>query len=154
MWGACKQSQMPLRDEVLFLLLLDTGMRIGEACTLTLDHIKLDERVIVIGTEGKDRRERLVPIGEQQKRDGGRTVRALRAYLDRRPLSARGGNRLFLGRDGFPLESAGGSDVIARLGKVAGVADVHPHRLRHTLTTFYLATSWDCDESSATPVAP
>jgi site-specific recombinase XerD len=84
LWGACKQSQNPLRDEVLFLLLLDTGMRIGEACTLMVGHVRLDERVIVVGGSGKGRRERLVPIGQQAKRDGGRTIRALRAYLDQR----------------------------------------------------------------------
>ncbi len=56
---------MPLRDEVLFLLLLDTGMRIGEACTLMVGHVRLDERVIVVGGDGKGRRERLVPIGNR-----------------------------------------------------------------------------------------
>lgn len=138
LWGACKQSAYPVRDEALFLLLLDTGMRIGEACTLTLDRVRLDQRLVIVGDEGKGRRERLVPIGGSDKRDGGRTLRALRAYLDRRPERDRGVNRVFLGRDGYPLEAAGGSEIIERLGKIAGVENAGPHRLRHTFATFYL----------------
>jgi integrase/recombinase XerD len=145
LWGACRQTQNPLRDEVLFLLLLDTGMRIGEACTLMLGHVRLDERVIIVGGSGKGRRERLVPIGQQSKRDGGRTIRALRAYLDQRPESPRGSDRLLLGRDGYPLEAAGGSEAIERLGKLAGVVDCGPHRLRHSYATWYL-TQYPGDE--------
>ncbi len=137
-WGACRQSQMPTRDEALFLLLLDTGMRIGEACTLTLDHVRLDQRLIVVGDAGKGRQERLVPIGAADRRDGGRTIRALRKYLTERPTDRRGGNRLFLARDRYALESQGGSEAIGRLGEVAHIAKAGPHRLRHTFCTWYL----------------
>lgn len=138
LWGACRQSAMAARDEALFLLLLDTGVRIGEACHITLDRLHLEQRLVVIGEEGKGKRERLVPVGSADRRDGGRTLRALRAYLAERPISERGANRLFLGRDGYPLEAAGGSQVIERLGKLAGVANAIPHRLRHTFCTWYL----------------
>ena len=37
LWGACFRTQHPARDEALYLLLLDTGMRIGEATSLRLD---------------------------------------------------------------------------------------------------------------------
>lgn len=140
LWGACRQSQLPTRDEALFLLLLDTGMRIGEACTLTLDRVRLDQRLIVIGEQGKGKRERLVPIGAADKRDGGRTLRALRRYIAERPTDMRGGKRVFLGRDHYPLEAAGGSQIIERLGKIAGVESAGPHRLRHTFATQYLTT--------------
>ena len=140
LWGACRQSQMPIRDEALLLLLLDSGMRIGEACAITLDRLRLDERLIAVGEHGKGRRERLVPIGLADKRDGGRTVRALRRYLHERPDSERGGQRLFLGRDQYPLESVGGSAIIARLGTIAGIPNSGPHRLRHSFCTWYLVT--------------
>jgi integrase len=139
LWQACHQSQMPSRDEAMFLLLLDTGMRIGEACGLTFDHVRLDQRVIVIPENGKGRRERLVPIGATDKRDDGRTIRALRRYIAERPEKGRGTtNRLFLGRDRYPLESQGGSELFLRLGKTAKVGDAGPHRLRHTFATWYV----------------
>lgn len=140
LWGACRQSQTPVRDEALFLLLLDTGMRIGEACTVTLSSLRLDQRMVVIGSNTKGRQERLVPIGVMDKRDGGRTMRALRQYVSERPEHDRGGRRLFLGKDGYPLEAAGGSQAIERLGKAAHVDNVGPHRLRHTFATWYLVT--------------
>jgi site-specific recombinase XerD len=138
LWGACRQSAMPVRDEALFLLLLDTGMRIGEVCTITLDRLHIEQRNVLVGEHGKGRRERIVPLGQIDRRDGGRTLRALRQYLSERPKDARGGKRLFLGRDHYPLESAGGSQIIERLGKIAGVEDAGPHRLRHTMCTQYL----------------
>lgn len=138
LWGACRQSATPIRDEALFLLLLDTGMRIGEACTISLASLRLEQRLIVIGGDAKGRQERLVPIGVMDRRDGGRTMRALRQYLNSRSDTDRGGRRLFLGKDGYPLEAPGGSQAIERLGKVASVANVGPHRLRHTFATEYL----------------
>jgi site-specific recombinase XerD len=140
LWGACRQSQQPTRDEALLLLLLDTGMRIGEACALTLDKLKLDQRMVLVGEHGKGRRERVVPIGQSDKRDGGRTLRSLRRYLAERHDGPRAAGRLFLGRDGYPLEAGGGSDIVERLGKTAHVADPGPHRLRHTYATWYLVT--------------
>lgn len=140
LWGACRSSVQPVRDEALFLLLLDTGMRIGEVCGLTMDRLHLEQRLIVVGEDAKGKRQRLVPIGATDKRDGGRTLRALRRYLDERQASNRSGGRVFLGRDGYPLESQGGSQIIERLGRTAGVKEAGPHRLRHSFCTWYLVT--------------
>jgi len=138
LWGACRGSQQPIRDETLFLLLLDTGMRIGEACGLTLDRVHLEQRLVVVGEDAKGKRQRLVPIGATDKRDGGRTLRALRRYLGERNADSRSSGRLFLGRDGYPLEAQGGSQAIERLGQIANVKDAGPHRLRHTFASWYL----------------
>src|SRR5438132_7839842 len=81
LWSASRQTRSPIRDEALLLLLLDTGARIGELTTLTLDKVRLDERHLVIGLHGKGRRERIVPIGDPTKPDGGPVIRALRAWL-------------------------------------------------------------------------
>jgi site-specific recombinase XerC len=78
-------------------------VRIGEATTITLDKLQLDRHQVVIGLEGKGRRERIVPIGDPTKRDGGRAIRALREYLSKRPESERSVHRLFLGQGGYPL---------------------------------------------------
>ena len=80
-------------------------MRIGEAMTLTLDKLHLDERHIVVGLEGKGRAERLVPIGDPTKRDGGHLLHALRAWLRARPASPT--TRLFVDRRGFAISAKG-----------------------------------------------
>lgn len=140
MWGACRLSSTPVRDEALFLLLLDTGMRIGEAVTLTLDRLRLDERQILVGARGKGRRERLVPLGDGARRDGGRVVRTLRAYLLTRHVRGPDTGRVFLTREGRPMSSEAGSKIVQRLGDLAGVTNPITHRLRHTFCTWYLVT--------------
>lgn len=143
LWNACRQSQNPQRDEALFLVLLDTGMRNAEACSLTLETLNLEERYAII--MGKGRRERRVPLGDPQKRDGGRTIRALRTYHASRKQSSRAGNAVFLGRDGYPLQTSGVWDMVSRAGTLSGVPNAHPHRLRHTFATHYL-TEFPGDE--------
>lgn len=135
LWAASRQTRMPIRDEALLLLLLDTGMRIGEAMSLTLDKLHLDERHIVVGLAGKSRRERMVPLGDPTKRDGGKTMRALRTWLRERPQ--RPVQNVFVDRRGFAL-SAEAVDIFRRIGAIADVSNAIPHRARHSFATHYL----------------
>ena len=139
MWGVCFRTQQPARDEAIFLLLLDTGMRIGELCSLRLDKLDMDARQVTV--LGKGRRERVVPIGDGQKRDGGRVVRALRRHVQTREVG-RGADDayVFLARNRRRLTPAGGNDIIKRIAELAGVDNAYPHRLRHTFATWYLTT--------------
>lgn len=146
MWGASQRTRNPERDAALFLLLLNTGMRIGEAAALTLDKVDLARNQITVGAQGKSRRERIVPIGSLIQRDGGRAPRAIRAYLKVRPGTVFDQNRLFLSHDGRPMRAAVLSNVVKRLGHMAGVDDPIPHRLRHLFATDYL-TQYPGDES-------
>lgn len=145
MWGACQQSRNPERDEALFLLLLDTGMRIGEAAALTLDKLNMVTCQVVVGEHGKSKRERIVPLGSTERRDGGRTLRALRRYLAVRPGTAFDQSLLFLSHEGYPIRPVALSQAIQGLGKIAGVVQPIPHRLRHTFCTDYL-TMYPGDE--------
>lgn len=146
MWGAAQRTRNPERDSALFLLLLNTGMRIGEAASLSLEKIDLSRNQITIGAEGKSRRERLVPIGSVAQRDGGRAVRALKTYLKVRPGTAFDQGRLFLSAEGHPLPAVSLSNIIQRLGDLAGIDNPIPHRLRHTFATDYL-TQYPGDET-------
>jgi len=141
MWGACFRTQHPARDEALFLLLWNTGMRIGEACGLRMDKLDLTLRQATV--LGKGRRERIVPISAVNedgtpKRDGT-LVRALKRWLDLRPEGIGSANEyVFLSRDRKRLTAPGGGDIINRVAALAGVDDAYPHRLRHTYCTWYL----------------
>lgn len=142
LWGASTQTTHPLRDQAYMLILLDTGMRVGEAASLKRGNVRLegDDRSVTVGASGKGRRDRTIPIGDRTKRDGGRTVRALRRYLDSASPTSRSGDAVFLARDGYGLTSKGGNHLIHRLGNLAGVENCHPHRFRHTYCTWYLTT--------------
>jgi site-specific recombinase XerD len=131
----------PTRDRLLLLLLLDTGARISEITSLTMNCVSLSERHIRV--LGKGNRERTVPFGDGSVADGGPTMRALRAYLHvRDELLEQHPDRhtevLLLDRRGYPIGRRAGTDIIRRLGNRAGVADAIPHRCRHTYITAYL----------------
>jgi integrase/recombinase XerC/integrase/recombinase XerD len=119
-----------------FLLLLDTGIRARELCTLTVDNVFLDQDYIKV--LGKGRKERIVPFCAATKK-------ALIRYIETwRPEPAHEQVReLFLSADGEPLEYNGLLQSIKRLGKSAGVPRLHPHLFRHTFAVKYLMNGAD-----------
>jgi site-specific recombinase XerD len=121
---ACQGSAFEdRRDEAIVRLLLDTGMRRGECAGLTVEEVDLDQDVAVV--LGKGRRQRACPFGK-------RTARALDRYLRlRRTHQHAGRPELWLGYRG-PLSGDGIMQMLHRRGAKAGIAGLHPHRLRHT----------------------
>jgi site-specific recombinase XerD len=112
-------------------MLIDTGMRAGELAGLSLED--LDSETSVAFVMGKGRRGRAVPYGPK-------TADALRRYLRARtqhpqaPLTA-----LWLGKKGRVTDS-GVRQILERRAAEAGVANVHPHRFRHTYAHTWLAS--------------
>lgn len=137
------------RDRAFLLLLLDTGVRVDEACRLDLPQVNLLTRTITV--RGKGRRERTVPFGDPLAPDGGPTVRAMRAYLVERDrlfarLIGRRSEALFLSYRGFRLSTDGARLLFQRLGEQAGVPNCIPHRARHSFATQWL-TQYPGDEA-------
>lgn len=120
-----------LRDLALLELLYGTGMRVAEACGLTLDVWR--QAGTSIRVWGKGRKERVVPLGEPARV-------AMEAWISRgRPLlagrGARAAGALFLNARGSPLTPRDARRVVARHAPRAGVS---PHTLRHTYATHLL----------------
>jgi site-specific recombinase XerD len=118
------------RDEVVLRLLLDTGVRVSELCGLALTDINLDRELAYV--TGKGSRPRVVPFGAM-------TAQAVDRYLRVRALHPHARSaRLLLGQRG-PMTPDGARDVLHTRAAQAGVADVHPHRFRHTFAHRWLA---------------
>lgn len=117
---ARESSKDPI-DFALFCVLLDTGIRIGEAASLRPSTIRPHE----IDVDGKTGRH-TVPISPE-------TRKAL--------LTIAGGNRVWPGRLGKPMTTDGlqwrARRLIARAGIEVPAAG--PHTFRHTFATSYLA---------------
>lgn len=123
------------RDRALVHLLLDTGMRIGEALSLPVNNIDFDKHLVHIPA-GKDGEARHVPITSS-------CVTNLQAYLDRRPKSKLdkwlfvgsypngNGERLAATR----FSTVGARSMLHRLCTAAGVDYINPHSLRHLFAT-------------------
>lgn len=124
-----------LRDYVLMLVLLDTGMRLGELQDLTMRDIDLNRGVIHL-TETKDCEDRhvfLLPA----------TLKWLQRYLRERrdcPLET-----VFISRDDTPLNRNTIQGRLRRYGLEAGITrvSVSPHTLRHTFARMYILSGGD-----------
>lgn len=123
-----------VRDRAMILLLLDCGLRASELCSLRIaDYDAKNRRVLAFG---KGDKERSLPVSPA-------TAKALWEYMAAERKEARPDELLFLGVGGVPLTRSGLGQVLASLGERAGVANVHPHRFRHTFAINYLRNGGD-----------
>jgi site-specific recombinase XerD len=134
------------RNRLLFVLLYETGMRVGEALGILLSHIALnDVDGGAIRVVGKGQKERIVPLI-----DAPRTVRLLRELLKRLgPIGP-----LFRGdqkKGGHPAEALDRTTVFYHFERylaaarerqmevfVGEEAPITIHRFRHTYATLKL----------------
>lgn len=124
-------SLLGARQYVIVLLLLDTGMRASELCSLTLSNTHIEEGYVKVC--GKGDKERMIPIG-------GTTKKAIIRYQTTfRPQSDC--ENLILSNDGLPLTYPGLAHAIRRLAKRSDVTRLHPHLFRHTFAVNYLINS-------------
>lgn len=123
----------PERMRAILLMLLDTGLRIGELTSLRILHV--DQRNQRVQVMGKGALERSVPFSP-------RTAQALWRYLTTRP-DAEPGDPLFTTYSNRPIGATQINKSLRTLGNKAGVANVHPHRFRHTFAIQYLRNGGD-----------
>ena len=119
-----------VRDLALMCFLLDTGCRIAECLSLTLEELDLDRRLARV--LGKGKKERQVPFG-------GRTRAWLERYLEKRQRSA-ASPYVFVNQYGEQLTVSAMSHRIAQHGRRAGIRGVRvsPHTFRHTFSLNWL----------------
>ena len=124
------------RDRMMFQFMLATGVRLSEACAVTVDDIvESPDGAYVRVRQGKGRKDRIVPLdtpGNQLSAELGR-------YIDRVRPTKTNARFLFLttrreGRDYAPLTPHGVQVMCRRLGHELGI-HIHPHKFRHTFAT-------------------
>jgi len=124
------------RNQTIFMMLLDAGLRIGEIVRLQMDDLHLDEGIIKV--LGKGKKERFVPIGINSQR-------VLQRYLFRyRPKQNDSQNDyVFLSISGNPLTENSIKLMFARLAQRSGVKRLHAHLCRHTFATKFIINGGD-----------
>lgn len=137
------RTEIGARDQAIFLLLLDSGMRAGELCGLKLADLQLDQGYAMVF--GKGKKQRPVKIG-------ARAAKALRFYILhwRKPalpsidhvfLTCRGVTReadAMAPEPGMPFSVNALCHMLKHVGKQGGVPRLHAHLLRHTFACLYL----------------
>ncbi|MFC1902941.1 tyrosine-type recombinase/integrase [Chloroflexota bacterium] len=129
-------SPSDARNQTLFMILLDTGLRIGELVNLKMDDVHMDEGYLKV--MGKGKKERIVPIGNNAQR-------ALQRYLFRfrpKPINPVI-NNVFLSQSSKPLTENSMKLMFTRLAKRSGVCRLHAHLCRHTFATRFLINGGD-----------
>lgn len=110
------------RDLTTVVILLNTGLRIGELCDLMLMDIAISPRKgKIIVRKGKGERQRDVPLNHD----------AREAISDWLEIRGDEGEMLFSGQRGEGISVSGVHRRLAELGRIANV-EVHAHTLRHT----------------------
>jgi integrase/recombinase XerD len=137
---APEHGELWLRDKALLELLYAGGLRASEAGGLGCEHYHASIGVLTVN--GKGGRQRLVPIGAPARQWTDRYLQ------DLRPRQLRWGdgrdrNRLLLSNTGRPLERVAIWQIVRRNAIRAGLADIHPHMLRHSFATHLLAGGAD-----------
>ncbi len=132
------------RDRLIMELLLRTGLRLEELCTLTIDDI-VDgpEGAYLRVRQGKGAKDRIVPLDTQRVK----LSRQLRQYIRSIRPSETACRALFLtsrraGYDFEPLSPRGVQLMMRRIGEATGI-HIHPHKFRHTFATRSLAAGVD-----------
>jgi site-specific recombinase XerD len=130
---------LTLRDTAVLALLIATGIRTCEACSLSLDDMDLKRGVAVIHSKGNHlyiRPQRLVFL------DTPRLTTALGEYVSVRPKST--SQFLFTSSTGFPLRTQALGNIVTKYVRIAQLdAPVTAHTLRHTFCTHLITAGLD-----------
>lgn len=123
-----KRRPTAARDRAIVLTLLDAGLRAAELCNLSIDDVDLDSGKLFV-RKGKGGKGRIVYVGKAARK-------ALWRYLSKR--KAKPTDPLLVTSDERPFDRDRLRQLLCNLGERAGVANLHPHRLRHTFATEFL----------------
>lgn len=120
------------RDDAIVRLMAETGMRAGEVCGLSITDVDLTRGLMTV-RRGKGGKGRVAPFGAQTGVAIDRYIRARRTHR----LAE--GTALWLGDRGKSLEYYGLHAALKSRAELAGLKGFHPHLLRHTAASRWLA---------------
>lgn len=135
---ACDESfsHCSLRNKCFVLLMLDSGLRRGEIPRINIGDITFHSKSMII--RGKGSKQRLIPIGYQ-------TCEQLLNYRLQFRQSATSSEPFFVDQHGQRCSDNLIKQIFKRLKDTSGIERLHPHLLRHTFATYYLADGGDLE---------
>lgn len=111
------------RDVAIIFTLLDSGLRVTELCSLVIGNYD-SERGRLYVSEGKGGKDRVVFVGNAAQKA------IWKMMIERK--GAKPDEPLFQSNSGEHLNRSNLYHLLQRIGERVGVANVHPHRFRHT----------------------
>lgn len=127
-------SYLGIRNRLIVLLMVDSGLRRGEVVSLKTKNINLTNKTMLI--IGKGNKERIVPFGEE-------TRRYIRMYSN---MCNEYNDYFFQKIDGEHISNNTIKMFFQDLKKDSGIHRLYPHLLRHTFATNYILYGGDVEE--------
>ncbi|GAB7388027.1 tyrosine recombinase XerC [Bacillaceae bacterium] len=132
-----RQPWMRARDICLFDLLLCTGLRISELCSLTVETAQEVTTNHLLGIVGKGDKYRPIPIARESH------IQRIRDYLKQRPVTEET-NALFLTKNLKPMQPRDIQYLIKTYMKRSKIQkNITPHKLRHTFASMLIKQDVD-----------
>jgi integrase/recombinase XerD len=124
-----------VRDLTLMMLLLETGIRLSEVKSITINGINWHEGLVLV--DGKGNKERQVPVQ-------GTTLVQMKKYANIRGILDTT-DVFFISIDNYPLSTTQIQKRIKDYGVQAGITNVRvsPHTFRHTFSKMYIQNGGD-----------
>jgi len=124
-----RQTSIGIRNYAFFLLLLDSGARVGEALGLELPNLDLEgKRAFILG---KGAKERYIFFGHK-------CAKSLAKYIFHYRADSIIDDFVFLSSNGRQIHPNNALRSCKRVAKRAGLTKVYPHCFRHTFATQFL----------------
>jgi integrase/recombinase XerD len=138
-----------LRDAAMVRLMLQLGVRVTEACALTVDSLgtTAGQRTVTIHGKGGKRVVRALPPSAGQALD--RYLAARDAHLPASAAAATDPRPLFTTESGRAVDRTHLFKLVRRLAREAGLPhpdSITPHSLRHTFATLATERGADLDD--------
>ncbi|WP_313343635.1 tyrosine-type recombinase/integrase [Sedimentibacter sp.] len=128
--------EMSLRNQCIFLSMVDAGLRLSEICKLDVPDVMFNSNMIKIN-EAKGFKDRYVPMSLTLKK-------SLYKYITMyRVPDSIDNQALFLSKDKMRMSEKAVTMVIVRLRKKMKFEKFNPHMLRHTFATNYIINGGD-----------
>ena len=135
--GEEREPWVLARDAAVLALLYGSGLRIGEALSLTRGEVPEPGRGDTVTVTGKGGKTRMVPVLVP-------VLQLIADYVALCPCDLASGTPLFRGAKGGPLSPRIVQLAMARLRGALGLPDsATPHALRHSFATHLLARGGD-----------
>ena len=129
---------LTIRNKVIMMLLIDTGIRLSELTGLTEEQIKYDYIII----HGKGNKERVVPKSPLLSKWLIKYLAVRKSYFAYRVVP----DNIFLSKNGKPLTNTMIDKIVKDAGKGCDVSSdirVSAHTFRHTYAQFQLKAGLD-----------
>lgn len=131
-FGTEKQLARGGRNGAMAIVMLETGIRVGELCGLRIDDLWYAEQPVenlVVRKEiAKNKKERQIPISRKLSE----TIKMMASMLWSPKKASAGSYAFFARTPANPLTTRSVERVILDAGKSAFNLEVTPHMLRHT----------------------